>query len=127
MFHLSTKLKKEDLFKNPLDQIVFLENIRFYKEEEENDKSFAKHLASFADFYVNDAFSCSHRAHASVSKITEFLPSFAGLQLETEINALNKVTAEIKKPISSNINLNGLRKKLIIGPLHNWLHVQQRN
>ena len=84
------KLKKNDLFKNPDDQIVFLENIRFYREEEENDTSFAKHLASLADFYVNDAFSCSHRAHASISKITEFLPSFAGLQLETEINALKK-------------------------------------
>ena len=84
------KLKKNDLFKNPDDQIVFLENIRFYKEEEKNDTSFAKHLASLADLYVNDAFSCSHRAHASISKITEFLPSFAGLQLETEINALKK-------------------------------------
>ena len=45
---------------------------------------------------MNDAFSCSHRAHASISKITEFLPSFAGLQLETEVNALKKVTTEIK-------------------------------
>ena len=106
------KLKKEDLFKNSLDQIVFLENIRFYKEEEENDKSFAKHLASFADFYVNDAFSCSHRAHASVSKITEFLPSFAGLQLKTEINALNKVTAEIKKPITCIIGGSKISTKI---------------
>ena len=106
------KLKKEDLFKNPLDQIVFLENIRFYKEEEENDKSFAKHLASFADFYVNDAFSCSHRAHASVSKITEFLPSFAGLQLKTEINALNKVTTEIKKPITCIIGGSKISTKI---------------
>ena len=81
------KLKKEDLFKSSNDQIIFLENIRFYKEEEENDTSFAKHLASFADFYVNDAFSCSHRAHASISEITKFIPSFAGLQLQTEINA----------------------------------------
>ncbi len=94
------KLKKEDLFKDPNDQIVFLENIRFYKEEEKNDYSFAKQLAGFADLYVNDAFSCSHRSHASVSKITEFLPSFAGLQLETEINALKKITSEIKRPIS---------------------------
>ena len=94
------KLKKEDLFKDPNDQIVFLENIRFYKEEEKNDSNFAQHLAKLADLYVNDAFSCSHRAHASVSKITEFLPSFAGLQLETEISALKKVTSEIKKPIT---------------------------
>ena len=94
------KLKKEDLFKDPIDQIVFLENIRFYKEEEKNDTNFAQHLAKLADLYVNDAFSCSHRAHASVSKITEFLPSFAGLQFETEISALKKVTTEIKKPIT---------------------------
>ena len=91
------KLKKEDLFKNPEDQIIFLENIRFYKEEEKNDQNFSKQLAKLVDIFVNDAFSCSHRAHASISKITEFLPSFAGLQLETEINALKKVTSEIKK------------------------------
>ena len=73
------------MFKNPQEQIVFLENIRFYKEEEKNDIFFAKHLANLADLYVNDAFSCSHRSHASISKITEFLPSYAGMQLETEI------------------------------------------
>ena len=105
-------LKKEDLFKSPNDQIVFLENIRFYKEEEENDTSFAKHLASLADFYVNDAFSCSHRSHASVSKITEFLPSYAGLQLETEINALKKVTTEIKKPITCIIGGSKISTKI---------------
>ena len=106
------KLKKEDLFQDPNDQIVFLENIRFYKKEEENDASFAKHLAGFADLYVNDAFSCSHRAHASVSKITEFLPSFAGLQLETEINALKKVTTEIKKPITCIIGGSKISTKI---------------
>ena len=89
------KIKKDKLFKNFDGQIIFLENIRFYEEEERNDTNFSKQLASLADLYVNDAFSCSHRAHASISKITEFLPSFAGLQLETEINALKKVTSEI--------------------------------
>ena len=54
------RLNKEDLFKDPNDQIVFLENIRFYKEEEKNDTNFAQHLAKLADLYVNDAFSCSH-------------------------------------------------------------------
>ena len=106
------KLRKDDLFKNPDDQIVFLENIRFYKEEERNDTSFAKHLASLADFYVNDAFSCSHRAHASISKITEFLPSFAGLQLETEINALKKVTTEIQKPTTCIIGGSKISTKI---------------
>ena len=105
-------LKKEDLFKSPDDQIVFLENIRFYKEEEKNDSSFAKHLASLADFYVNDAFSCSHRSHASISKITQFLPSFAGLQLETEIDALKKVTTEIKKPITCIIGGSKISTKI---------------
>ncbi len=106
------KLKKEDLFKDTNDQIVFLENIRFYKEEEKNDANFAQHLSKLADLYVNDAFSCSHRAHASVSKITEFLPSFAGLQLETEINALKKVTTEIKKPITCIIGGSKISTKI---------------
>ena len=106
------KLKKEDLFKNPDERIIFIENIRFYNEEEKNDLNFSKHLASLADLFVNDAFSCSHRAHASVSKITEFLPSFAGLQLETEINALKKVTTEIKKPITCIIGGSKISTKI---------------
>ena len=106
------ELKKEDLLKDPNDQIVFLENIRFYEEEEKNDTSFAKHLAGLADLFVNDAFSCSHRAHASISKITEFLPSFAGLQLETEVNALKKVTTEIKKPITCIIGGSKISTKI---------------
>ena len=92
-------LDKENLFKDPNDRIIFLENIRFYKEEEKNDANFSKHLSKLVDIFVNDAFSCSHRTHASVCKITEFLPSFAGLQFETEINALKKVTSDIKKPV----------------------------
>ena len=106
------KLRKEDLFKDTNDQIVFLENIRFYEEEEKNDTSVAKHLAGLADLFVNDAFSCSHRAHASVCKITEFLPSFAGLQLETEINALKKVTTEIKKPTTCIIGGSKISTKI---------------
>jgi phosphoglycerate kinase len=106
------KLKQKDLFKDPNDQIVFLENIRFYDEEEKNDFNFSKHLAGLADLFVNDAFSCSHRTHASVSKITEFLPSFAGLQLEIEINALKKVTTDIKKPITCIIGGSKISTKI---------------
>ena len=108
------KLKKEDLFKNENDQIVFLENIRFYEEEEKNDTNFAKHLARLGDLYVNDAFSCSHRSHASISKITEFLPSFAGLQFETEINALKRVTSEIKRPVTCIIGGSKISTKINI-------------
>ena len=105
-------LKRDDLFNNTKEQIVFLENIRFYEEEEKNDSNFSKHLSKLVDIFVNDAFSCSHRAHASVSKITEFLPSYAGLQLETEINALKKVTTEIKKPISCIIGGSKISTKI---------------
>ena len=108
------KLKKEDLFKDTNYQIIFLENIRFYKEEEENDLNFSKHLASLVDLFVNDAFSCSHRAHASVCKITEFLPSYAGLQLESEVNALKKVTTDIKKPITCIIGGSKISTKIRI-------------
>ena len=106
------KMKKEDLFKNSKDQIIFLENIRFYEEEEKNDTNFSKNLAELGDIFVNDAFSCSHRAHASVSKITEFIPSFAGLQLETEINALKKITTEIKKPVTCIIGGSKISTKI---------------
>ena len=108
------RLKREDLFKNSKEQIIFLENIRFYLEEEKNDANFSKHLSKLVDIFVNDAFSCSHRAHASISKITEFLPSYAGLQLETEINALKKVTTEIKKPISCIIGGSKISTKISI-------------
>ena len=105
-------LNKKDLFLQPDEQIVFLENIRFYKEEKENNEGFSKHLAKLADIFVNDAFSCSHRAHASVCKITEFLPSYAGLQLETEVNALKKVTNDIKKPVTCIIGGSKISTKI---------------
>ena len=75
---------------------------------------FAKQLASLADLFVNDAFSCSHRAHASITKIAEFLPSFAGLQLEAELSALKKVTSEIKKPITCIIGGSKISTKIEI-------------
>jgi phosphoglycerate kinase len=91
-----------------------LENLRFYEEEEKNNNKFAQHLASLADIYVNDAFSCSHRAHASIFEITKFLPSYSGLQLNIEINALNKVTSEIKKPITCVIGGSKISSKINI-------------
>ena len=106
------ELKRDNLFQDSKEQIIFLENIRFYEEEEKNDISFSKHLSKLADIFVNDAFSCSHRAHASVNKITEFLPSYAGLQLETEINALKKVTTEIEKPIACIIGGSKISTKI---------------
>ena len=106
------RLEKKDLFKEKFDGVICLENIRFYEKEEKNDTSLAKQLASLADLFVNDAFSCSHRAHTSICKITEFLPSFAGLQLEAELSALKKVTSEIIKPITCIIGGSKISTKI---------------
>ena len=106
------KIKDKNLFKNLDENVLILENIRFYSEEENNDLNFAKHLAGFGDIYVNDAFSCSHRSHASVTNITKFLPSYAGLQLESEVNALQKVTTNIKKPITCIIGGSKISTKI---------------
>ena len=61
--------------------IMMLENIRFNEGEETNDKEFSKKISTLGDIYVNDAFSCSHRAHASIDGITKYLPSYFGLQI----------------------------------------------
>ena len=105
------EFKKKFSYQKPGD-VILLENIRYFIEEENNDEEFSKKLASICDIYVNDAFSCSHRAHASVDKITGFLPSFAGLQLENEINALKKVTTEIKKPVTCIIGGSKISTKI---------------
>ena len=106
------EIDSKDLFINQEEKIVMLENLRFYQEEEENNKEFAKHLSSLADIYVNDAFSCSHRAHTSIFEITKFLPSYAGLQLNLEINALVKITSEIKRPITCIIGGSKISTKI---------------
>jgi phosphoglycerate kinase len=108
------EIKSTDLFNKHDEKIVILENLRFYEEEEKNDNSFAKHLASLADIYVNDAFSCSHRAHASIFEITKFIPSYAGLQLNLEIDALTKITSEIQRPITCIIGGSKISSKINI-------------
>ena len=108
------EINSKDLFKNNDEKIVVMENIRFYFEEEKNDPEFAKHLSSLADIYVNDAFSCSHRAHASIHGISNFLPSYSGLQLDLEVNALTKITSEIKKPITCIIGGSKISTKINI-------------
>ncbi len=78
-------------------KIFVLENLRFYKEEEKNNPAFAHSLANLAEVYVNDAFSNSHRQHASMDAVTHFLPSIAGFQLEQELHYLNQALKP-KKP-----------------------------
>ena len=108
------EINNEDLFNNIDEKIIMLENIRFYYEEEKNDPEFAKHLSHLADIYVNDAFSCSHRAHSSIHAVTNFLPSYSGLQFDTEVNALKKITSEIKKPITCIIGGSKVSTKINI-------------
>lgn len=84
-------------------QVVLLENIRFYPEEEANDPDFARVLASFGDVFVNEAFSVDHRAHASTVGVTQYLPAYMGLLLEKEIAALNKVLQNPVHPLMAII------------------------
>ena len=108
------EIKNKDFFNNFDEKILMLENIRFYPEEEENNYKFAKHIANLGDIYVNDAFSCSHRSHASINQISKFLPSYSGLQLDLEVNALNKITTEITKPITCIIGGSKISSKINI-------------
>lgn len=82
----------------PKGTIILLENIRRYKEEEKNDANFAKTLAKLGQYYVNDAFSVSHRKHASVVGVPKYLPAFAGVQLQKEIKELSGVINNKKHP-----------------------------
>ncbi|HUB95252.1 MAG TPA: phosphoglycerate kinase [Stellaceae bacterium] len=79
--------------------ILLLENLRYHKEEEANDPSFARGLAALGDFYVNDAFSVSHRAHASVEAITHLMPSIAGRLMQAELHALAAALEAPARPV----------------------------
>lgn len=89
---------EEAMHKMKNKDILLLENIRYYKEEKENNKKFAKRLARLADIYVNDSFGVDHRKDASLSAIKNYLPSFAGLLVEREIINLTKILKP-KKPL----------------------------
>ena len=85
MGNLDDEIKKKFSYQQSGEVILF-ENIRYFKEEENNDENLGKKLASICDIYVNDAFSCSHRKQASIHKITEFAKkSYAGPLLKKEI------------------------------------------
>lgn len=79
-------------------QIMLLENVRFHKEETENDPAFAKELAQMAEIYVNDAFGSAHRAHASTTGIADYLPAVSGFLIEKELNFLGNAIANPERP-----------------------------
>ncbi len=90
---------KQEIENLPDDSIILLENIRFYKEENQNDRNFAKELTKIADIFINEAFSVCHRETASLCAVTEFLPSYAGILLEEELTNLDKVIQESQHPL----------------------------
>ena len=79
--------------------ILVLENLRYHAGEEQNDASFAQSLAKLGDIYVNDAFSCAHRAHASTAAIAELLPAYAGKSMMMEVGALRSALDNPAKPV----------------------------
>lgn len=81
--------------------IMMLENLRFAGGEEANDHDFAKALAEGVDAYINDAFSCSHRAHASTEAITAYLPSYAGALMMDELSALDQALGQPRRPVGA--------------------------
>ncbi len=97
-------------------QILLLENLRFYKEEEAGDVAFAKQLASLGDIYVNDAFGTAHRAHASTTIIAQFFPTEKcfGLLLAREIESLNKVLKDSVKPVTAVLGGSKVSSKITV-------------
>ncbi len=94
-------------------EIILLENIRFFKEESENNDSFAKTLASLCDIYINDAFSCSHRKQASIHKVVKFAKkSYAGPLLKKELDAIGKIFENKKKPVTCIIGGSKISTKI---------------
>lgn len=133
-----TRTEIDEEFKN--NNLIMVENIRFYPEEEKNEEKFAKKLSSLADIFINECFSCSHRAHASISGIPAFLPAFPGQLLENEIlnlknlflvqNHLNGIAVLGGSKISTKIKLiefyvQKFSKLLIGGAMANTLCFSQ--
>lgn len=104
----------EDMVKSMSNgDVLLLENVRFYKEEEKNEPEFAKKLASVADMYVNDAFGTAHRAHASTEGVTKFLsPSVAGFLLQKELDYLDGAVANPKRPFAAIVGGSKVSSKI---------------
>lgn len=111
----------EKMVKNlKIGQIMMLENVRFHPGEEQNDPEFSQQLARLGDIYVNDAFGTAHRAHSSTAGIADYLPSYAGFLLETEVNMLRKVLEHPESPRMAI--LGGAKVKDKLGLIRNLLN-----
>jgi len=94
--------------------VLLLENVRFYAEEEANDPEFAKSLAAFGDVYVNDAFGTAHRAHASTEGVAHYLPSYAGFLIEKEVKFMAPLLENPDKPFVAIIGGSKVSSKISV-------------
>jgi phosphoglycerate kinase len=103
----------------PQGGVLVLENVRFHPEDEQNDPAFAQQLASLGEIFVNDAFASSHRAHASVVGVAQYLPAYAGQLMEAELNALHTALDVPRRPLIAVIG--GAKVSTKIGLLNNLI------
>ena len=116
-----TENARRKIERMPFDTIVLLENLRFHKGEEENDKVFAKKISALGDIFVNEAFSVCHRAHASIVGVPKHLPKVAGLLLEKEVKILSQL---LKKPVRPFVAIiGGIKIKTKIRAIINALKI----
>ena len=112
-------VKVEKMKEVKSDEIVLLENLRFYSGEEENDPDFTQQLAKLGEIYVNDAFGNVHRAHASMVGLPQYLPSCAGLLLEKEIKVLSEISDKAERPLM--VIIGGVKISTKIKVIKNFL------
>lgn len=105
---------REAVDDTPFGQVILLENLRFHWQEETNDTSFSKNLAALGDMYVNEAFSCSHRSHASIVGVPRYLPSYMGLAFEEEIRELEKFLKTPERPLMAVVAGGKVSTKLAL-------------
>jgi len=110
-------------------EVILIENIRYFKEETDNDENFSKKLASLGDIYINDAFSCSHRKQSSVHNITKYInKSYAGPLLKKEVDSINLIIKNKKEPVTCIIGGSKISTKInvitnLIGKINNLIIV----
>ena len=105
---------KEEINKMENSDVVLLENVRMFEEEEKCDDNFSKELASLADVFVNDAFGTAHRAHASTYGVTKYLPSVMGFLIEKELNALDKGINNPVRPLVAILGGSKVSSKIAV-------------
>ena len=110
---IGPEVKKEVEALKP-GEVLLLENVRFYAEEEKNDEAFAKELASYGDIYCNDAFGTAHRAHASTEGVSHYLPSYAGFLIEKEVKFMAPILENPEKPLVAIIGGSKVSSKITV-------------